>query len=144
MEAKWREMKQIVVVLLGMIWLAACSVSRPMMPTDKNLISLESEEDQYEVMVLDPGFESWFITTWSRANDRSEAYYSNWNQQYVLAWNYKASQPHTSQFFNNRIEYDPNIRYGIDVERKLYYYFRWVDTKLGIPILDTPRPGGIL
>ena len=45
---------------------------------------------------------------------------------------------------NNMIQYDVSIDYGMDVERKLYYYFRWVDTELRIPILDNPPPGGIL
>jgi hypothetical protein len=45
--------------------------------------------------------------------------------------------------FDMLINYEPTVDYGMEVERKLYYYFRWVDTKLGIPILDTPPPGAI-
>jgi hypothetical protein len=111
---------------------------------DENLIDISKNEDEYELIVLDPGFDSWYATTWSQAKDRNEAYYSYWNQRYVIEWNYKATHPHYSKYFENIIQYDPNIDYGIEIERKLYYYFRYVDTKLGIPILDSPPPGGII
>jgi hypothetical protein len=98
---------------------------------DKNLLEIEQNEEEYELLVLDPGFETWFLTTWSPAKDRNPSYYKMWNQRYVNAWNYQ-------------IQYDATIDYGMEVERKLYYYFRWVDTKLKIPILDSPPPAGIL
>lgn len=123
---------------------ACTSSNRMLVVPDNNLIDLSQNEDKYELIVLDPGFDTWFITTWSPAKDRSVEYYSNWNNQYVIAWNNKAMHAHTSQLFNNTIQYNPQIDYGIEVERKLYYYFRWVDTKLGIPILDTRPPGAIL
>ncbi|NJN28107.1 MAG: hypothetical protein HC819_20120 [Cyclobacteriaceae bacterium] len=122
--------------------LVACAPSyNTQQVKDKNLIDIEKNDDeQYEVIVFDPGFETWFATTWSPAKDRSVAYYKQWNQQYVNAWNYKASHPGTYRFFDTTIQYDPTVDYGIEVERKLYYYFRFVDTKMGIPILDTTPP----
>lgn len=138
-------MKRLLVLLIGTAVLWGCSTSRDaFLPTDENLISIDEEKEEYELIVLDPGFETWFATTWSPAKDRSPQYYANWNRQYVIAWNYKATNPHTSRLFDNMIQYDSNVDYGIDVDRKLYYYFRWVDTQLGIPILDYRPPGGIL
>jgi hypothetical protein len=114
-------------------------------PPAENIIDITKNDDQeeYELIVLDPGFDTWFTTTWNPAKDRSVNYYSHWNSQYVSAWNYKASRPHYSDMFDMLINYEPTVDYGMEVERKLYYYFRWVDTKLGIPILDTPPPGAI-
>ena len=138
-------MKSGLIGVLSMAMLFGCATSRDLhMPGDENLISISEEKEEYELIVLDPGFETWFVTTWSPAKDRSPDYYASWNRQYVLAWNYKATNQHTSNFFDNTIQYESSIDYGIDVDRKLYYYFRWVDTKLGIPILDHRPPGGIL
>ena len=138
-------MKRILGITFVTIFLFACNSSNSVLVVpDKNLIDLKQHEEKYELIVLDPGFDTWFATTWSPAKDRSQAYYSHWNQRYVSEWNYKARQPHTSSFFNNMIHYDSSIDYGIQVDRKLYYYFRWVDTKLGMPILNTRPPGGIL
>jgi hypothetical protein len=106
-------------------------------------LSQKEEGEEYELIVIDPGFENWFLTTWNTAKDRSVGYYSHWNSQYVSAWNYKASHPQYSRFFDTMINYQPTIDYGIELERKLYYYFRWVDTRKGIPILDSPGPRAI-
>ena len=137
-------MKSIYVIVLSGLLLFGCATqSRMLRATDSNLIDITQNEGEYEVMVLDPGFESWFITTWSPAKDRSEEYYSGWNQQYVTEWNYKATRTPTAEFFTSMIQYDPNVRYGIDVERKLFYYFRWVETQLRIPILSNPPRSGL-
>jgi len=139
------KMKGVSGIIIAFLFLFGCTSSNRMLGvSDKNLIDLTQNEEEYELIVLDPGFDAWFATTWSPAKDRSQAYYSNWNYQYVTEWNYKATRPHTSNFFDTLIQYDPSIDYGIKVERTLYYYFRWVDTKLGIPILNTRPPGGIL
>ena len=138
-------MKNVSGIIIVILFLAGCTSSNRMMAvSDENLIDITQNEEEYELIVLDPGFDTWFATTWSPSKDRSQAYYSSWNQQYVTEWNYKATRPHTSNFFDNLIQYDTTIDYGIEVERKLYYYFRWVDTKLGIPILNIRPPGGIL
>lgn len=138
-------MKSALGIGLSVILLIGCTSSNRLLKVpDENLVDIAQNESAYELIVLDPGFDTWFITAWSPAKDRSVAYYSNWNNQYVSEWNYKAMQPHTSKFFDTVIQYNPTIEYGIEVERKLYYYFRWVDTKLGIPILNTRPPGGIL
>ena len=133
-----------IILMSALLWACAPS-SRLVTPPASNVIDLSQNEEaeEYEVSVFDPGFETWFATTWNSSKDRSENYYAQWNNMYVSAWNYKVTQPNSSGFFENTINYDPTIDYGIEVERKLYYYFRWVDTKLGIPILDTPPPGAL-
>ena len=134
-------MKRILIALFGMLFILSCTSSNRMMTVpDENLVDIKENNEEYELIVIDPGFESWFITTWSPAKDRSLSYYSIWNQRYVTAWNYKATRPLTSKYFENIIMYDPTVDYGIELERKLYYYFRYVDTKLGIPILDGQPP----
>ena len=135
--------------ILGIIFVACillgCTTSNRMLKVqDENLIDITQNEEEYSLIVLDPGFDTWFITTWSPAKDRSKEYYALWNQRYVTEWNYKAARPHSSKFFDSMIHYDPTLDYGMDIERKLYYYFRWVDTKLGIPVINTRPPGGIL
>lgn len=138
-------MKVGIIVILSMLFLAGCATQNRMLNVaDGNLIDISQNDEEYEVMVLDPGFETWFLTTWSPSKDRSQEYYSSWNQQYAAEWNYKATRPQTSKFFNDVINYDASIDYGIEVERKLFYYFRWVETQLGIPILRNPPRSGLL
>jgi hypothetical protein len=138
-------MKSILGLTVFTFLLFGCTTSnRTLKVQDENLIDITRHEEEYELIVLDPGFDTWFMTTWSPAKDRSKEYYAHWNQRYVTEWNYKAARPHSSKFFDSMIQYDPTVDYGMGIERKLYYYFRWVDTKLGIPILSTRPPGSIL
>ena len=140
-------MKSVFGLILIVILLFGCTSSGQLsrVPAE-NIIDLSQneEKEEYKLIVLDPGFDTWFATTWNSGKDRSVDYYSHWNYRYVSEWNYKVTRPHTSQFFDTMIQYDPTIDYGIEIERKLYFYFRWVDTKLGIQVLNTPPPRGIL
>lgn len=139
-------MKSVIGMSLAAAMLLACAAPRQALrPPAENVIDLSKsdDEEEYELIVFDPGFDNWFATSWNLGKDRSESYYSFWNNMYVSAWNYKATRPHYSEMFDNIINYQPTIDYGIELERKLYYYFRWVDTKLGIPILDSPPPRAI-
>jgi len=138
-------MKSVLGIIFMVFLLLGCTSSgRLSRAPAENIIDLSQNEEEYELIVLDPGFETWFATTWNLGKDRSVEYYSHWNYRYVSDWNYKVTRLHTSQFFDTMIQYDPTIDYGIAIERKLYYYFRWVDTKLGIQVLNTPPPRGIL
>lgn len=137
-------MKNLLVLVIGMLLAVSCAAPNRMMQVqDSNLIDIKENDEQYEVMVLDAGFETWFQTTWSASKDRSVQYYSNWNQQYVAEWNFKANRAQNGNFFQNQIQYDQTEDYGIAVERKLFYYFRWVETELGIPILTNAPKGGV-
>ena len=139
-------MKSILGIVLVAFLLVDCAPSYRRLPPVKseNIVDIAQQEEEYELLVFDPGFETWFTTTWSPAKDRSRAHYRFWNQRYVSAWNYKATRPSFSNIFDTTIQYDPTVDYGMEVDRKLYYYFRWVDTKKGIPILDTRQPSGAL
>ncbi|KOH47144.1 hypothetical protein NC99_00440 [Sunxiuqinia dokdonensis] len=125
------------IVLLAVF--AACS-------TPKNIQLKEVAEDDekdsvsYELIVLDPGFESWFITYSRPSWYHSQSYYENWNQQYVNAWNYHSIWRRNSQLLEGQINYEPRIDYGLEINHKLFYYFQYVERVLKIPIIENgPR-----
>lgn len=98
------------------------------------------DSTQYELIVLDPGFESWYTLKNSPALSRNKAYYHNWNVQYVQAWNNKVMSSHHSGIFGNRIDYDFNVDYPFEIEHKLFYYFQYVEQVLHIQILEYGPP----
>lgn len=67
-------------------------------------------------------------------------YYENWNRQYVAAWNAKAANPIRYPFFQPIQGYDPTEHYGLKLNRKLFYYFQYVQNVLKIPILPAGGP----
>jgi len=93
-------MKQLFFYAIALLFVIACS-------TQKGIVKIEQENDlaeeedsvEYELIVFDPKFETWYIFQNSPANYRSQQYYEYWNRQYVTAWNYHASNSRRSSFF---------------------------------------------
>lgn len=144
-------MKKIFFLLAVVSFLAACSgpketvKNEPKKTVKIELKGNESQEDsvEYELIVLDPGFETWYMLQNSPARYRSQEYYENWNQQYVSAWNYLATQHRKRSFFEPIIGYEPGVDYGFELNHKLFYYFQYVEHVLGILILDH-HPVGVV
>ncbi len=136
------------IYFLAMIaFLASCGPYQKIPATTaSNVLNInkENNQDQYDLVVLDPGFHTWYETNWSPAKDHLYQYYKMWNDQYVTDWNYKATHMGYSSYFDNVINYDPNVDYGMEVARKLYYYFRYVELVKKIQILDYRRPNDVI
>ena len=128
----------LILVLSGLLFWGCAGVQPHVMITDENLIQPKGDEEdvEYELEVLDTGFDTWFLTQWNPSQDRSYRYYDTWNDRYVQAWNFKATTARYGRFFNSIINYDITEDYGMEVSRKLYYYFKYVETELRIPILN--------
>lgn len=131
-----KTMKSLWMVLFVPLLFWRCAGTQPIvMITSENVIPPVEEKPEYEIDIIDPGFETWFLTQWNQAKDNSYKFYDTWNDRYVQAWNFKATHPRYSRFFNSTINYDVTEDYGMEVSRKLYYYFKYVETELKIPIL---------
>lgn len=134
-------LSKIVIISFLSLLIVGCAPARLHQPPSSKIVKPEIESDEeHKMIVLDPGFETWFVSRWSPAQDRSYQYYKSWNDQYVVAWNFKATQARYAWFFENVIQYDPHTDYGMEVARKLFYYFRWVESELNVPILDGRGP----
>lgn len=131
-------MKNLLLVLLGFIALYGCNTSKSMQNSKeiiktnekKDTIRIVNEELEYEIIILDVGFDSWLVT------QRPMSYYTNQtlrvkNQFYVSEWNRRVMQPmvYNPQLYGQWIDYDPNIDYGMEVNYKLYQYFQFFQEK---------------
>jgi len=97
----------------------------------------ETSEDstEYELIIMDSRFQSWLATQPS-ANFYSQPYYENWNHRYVTEWNHRHSNPiQYGDFYQTRIDYDQNTDYGLELNYKLYYYFRFIEKEYGIVLV---------
>ncbi len=130
-------MKRLIITGIVLLMVNACGTyQQPVQITSGNVIPPKGDKEEHELVVLDPGFDTWFQTQWSPAKDRSSSYYNAWNDRYVQAWNFKATTPGYAPNFSNTINYDYSENYGMEVSRKLYYYFQYVENELGISILN--------
>jgi len=99
--------------------------------TAGDTISISSDETEYEIIIIEPGF-----NTWLNGIARPEGYYSQSfletrNQIMVLNWNQRVLQPsrYSSNLYEMQIDYQPNIDYGYEVNYKLYNYFVYFQRK---------------
>lgn len=131
-------MRAILIILFLITVLFSCHPSKSLnsgkTETDAekaiDTIRIENEELQYEIIILEVGFEAWLAT------QRPMWYYTqslleNRNRYYVLEWNRRAGFP--NQFdpllYNQSINYQFNIDYGKEVNYLLFMYFEFFQQK---------------
>ncbi len=95
-----------------------------------------SDSAEYEMIVMDPGFEIWFITNSKPDWYHLQEYYEQWNRQYAHAWNARINSFPHGHLLNSPINYEDNIDYGLEINHKLFYYFQYVERVLQIPIMS--------
>ena len=84
-------------------------------------------EQEYELLILDPGFDRWFARNSRPISFYEQSYLENWNRQLAQQWNTKLG---TSRRWDcapqTYLDYDPRIDYGKELNYKLFFYFRYM------------------
>jgi hypothetical protein len=129
-------MKPYSFILIIIILLASCAGNKKLSRVDiKSQESELTDSVEYELIIIDPGFETWFLTQSKPTWYHSLNYYETWNKQYVTYWNSKVMSLHNNAYFETTIDYDPFIDYGLELNHKLFYYFQYVEKVHHIDIL---------
>ncbi|WP_299522195.1 DUF6146 family protein [uncultured Lutibacter sp.] len=94
-------------------------------------VRIANDSLEYEIIIIDIGFETYLLTIAKPANYYSQSYYETKNKFYVTKWNIRAQNPlkYNSSIYENVIDYNFNTDYGLDVNYKLYNYFKFVEHK---------------
>jgi hypothetical protein len=125
-------------LMAGILFSCAPAKKTTQAPKPEKIALLAEDQDsiEYELLIIDAGFDTWLQTNrkpkWYYSND----YLATWNYQYVLAWNERARNP---EFWNRypdhpfilEIDYRPNIDYGLELNYKLYHYFKYIEKTWG-------------
>jgi len=131
-------MKHLLYLLTFLVLLISCSStqstqsSQTKTNTDlpEGAVRIANDELEYEIIIIDIGFENYLITA-KPMSYYSETYLESKNKFYVSTWNYRASNltKYDSKIYENIIDYDYNIHYGLEVNYKLYNYFKFVEER---------------
>ena len=127
-------MKKLIYILLISVFLFNCNTTKQTASKkderlenvkENDTVKIANEELEYEIIIIEPGFNFWVA---SRARPRgfySQQYLENRNFQYVLEWNQRVLQPqrYNPQLYEMQINYQQNIDYGYEVNYLLYNYF---------------------
>jgi hypothetical protein len=98
--------------------------------TQPNIVQPEDEEE-YELLIIDPDFDRWFQVNGRPIGFYSERYYEQKNQQYVASWNEKVGRYGGNSPFQNIINYNYSEDYGIELNYQLFWYFKYIEDVYG-------------
>jgi uncharacterized protein YcfL len=120
-------MKKLILIISGIILIAGCS-------SNKDLVRIEDHEGttdstQYELIVDEPGYDSWMVTNSKPDWYHEKEFYQNWNILYTIEFNYRVLHSNAGHPFTEIINYDSQTNYGLEVEYKLYWYFKYIENK---------------
>lgn len=127
-------MKEILIVFLFFTLIYGCESTQKVTEKGKEIsqesridtIKIENEELEYEIIILDIGFNNWLMT------QRPMSYYTvEWleirNKFYVAEWNRRVLMPgyYDPNLYMQMIDYQPTVEYGLEVNYMLYMYFEF-------------------
>lgn len=121
-------------VAIGLL-IASCSSTKKTgtqeAKTSQEVVRIANDSLEYEIIIMDIGFETYLNTIAKPMNFYSQEYYETKNRFYVTEWNIRAQNPlrYRSDIYENEIDYDFNVDYGLEVNYKLYNYFKFVEYK---------------
>ena len=94
-------------------------------------VVIASDESDYEIIVVEPGFNGWLESTARPRGYYSQSFLEQRNSIYVTEWNIRSSQPtrYNPELYIWPIDYDRTVDYGYEVNYKLYNYFIYFQLK---------------
>lgn len=125
-------MKKLLYYFITLLLITSCATSHKNSVTkSKNMVKIANDSLEYEIIIMDIGFETYLNSIAKPINFYSQSFYENKNKLYVTEWNYRALNPlkYNPSIYQNRIDYNPNTNYGLEVNYKLYNYFKFVEHK---------------
>ena len=101
--------------------------------------TIAADTVEYRLIIFDVGFDAW-LSSKPSMNFHSRHFYETRNRDYVMAWNQRATNPSLyGGDYENLIEYDPYIDYGLELNYRLYYYFLFFEEVNNVKLLNSNR-----
>lgn len=128
-------MKQLGIFFVVLLSFWACTQQSKLSKSPGNGKVVVTDSTEYEITIIDPGFDQWYQMNFSAVVDRSNEFYRSANWTGVSNWNQYFHRGRYSRVISTFIYFEPGTDYGIEVNRKLYWYFRYVEETSGIRLL---------
>ncbi|SNR70042.1 hypothetical protein SAMN06265371_10941 [Lutibacter agarilyticus] len=122
-------------ITIGFLIVSCGSTSKTTVKNDTNLpegaVRIANDSLEYEIIIFDIGYETYLKTIAKPEWYYSQEFLEIKNKFYVTEWNIRVNNPfkYNPDIYENRIDYDFNTNYGLEVNYKLYNYFKFVEYK---------------
>jgi len=120
--------------IIAIISFWACSSSKSVQQKAKvknEAVTIANDSLSYEIIIIDIGFKNYLITVARPMTFYTVDYLENKNKIYVSEWNNRFREAYKPNLYENIIDYDYNKHYGLEVNYKLYNYFKYVEKAYG-------------
>lgn len=120
------------ILILLLVW--SCAPSQKAGTSDKRT-SVQIDSTVYEITIIDADFDTWYLMNYSPAKDYSNEYYRSRNRTGVSNWNDYFDRGRYPRVVDNHLFYNPSVDYGVEVNRKLFWYFKYIEQNYRIRLL---------
>jgi Family of unknown function (DUF6146) len=130
-------MKNLLATFVILMLICCCSQKKSLVANTisdttitKDTIRIANDSLQYEIIIIEPGFNAW-LTTQKPRNYYSLIYLENHNLRFVTEWNNRVAQSYRfdPNLYEMRIDYFTHIHYGYEVNYLLYHYFMYFQSR---------------
>lgn len=125
-------MKNIVFILFLCYLIYACSSGKQVSSASQNEIAttasdtvrIANDELEYEIIIIEPGFNSWLLSRAMPRNYYSQSFLESRNRVWVIEYNNRVMQPQrfNPNLYELQINYQSGIDYGYEVNYMLFNY----------------------
>ncbi|RLD29375.1 MAG: hypothetical protein DRI75_03545 [Bacteroidetes bacterium] len=125
-------MKNVFLILLVCFGIYSCKTTNKAVSsvseantTAQDTVRIANDEIEYEIIIIEPGFNFWFESRAKPEGYYSQTFLENRNRIYVTEWNNRVLNPsrYNPNLYEIQIDYESHIDYGYEVNYKLYNYF---------------------
>lgn len=107
--------------------------------TANDTVRIANDSLEYEIIIIDPGFNSWLQSRAFPRNYYGQTFLENKNRFWVTEWNIRVNQTQRyGDLYQMSIDYRNDINYGYEVNYLLYNYLVYFQ------ITNKQRLGGIV
>lgn len=127
-------MKNLIYIVLVLTLIIGCSSAQKSIGNSSekktklsDTIRIANEELEYEVIIIDGGFNSWLNSVAQPRGFYSESFLENRNRIWVAEWNNRFLQPNrfNSNLYQMQINYEFGVKYGYEVNYLIYNYLTY-------------------
>lgn len=127
-------MKNILLLLILSIFLWCCSTTKkdfaskkPRLATSKDTIRIANDSLDYEIIIIDIGFNSWLVSNAQPRGYYTQTYLESRNKFWVMEWNNRVMSPgqYNPNLYEMTIDYQTGVDYGYEVNYMLFNYLTY-------------------
>ncbi len=96
--------------------------------TTGDTVTIENDSLNFKLIVFEPDFDRWLATELPMES-YDLGYLKQKNRVYTTEYNRRANDPKQSDLYPNKINYDPQLDYGLKLNYMLYMYYEFFQEK---------------